>query len=554
MAKTSKTNLSKILFGQKEAIAILAGGANVNTTVPAPRGCVKAVREPYNLCVAKYNATAKFLDYLLVNKQVNALCGDNVVYGEFITDEGVVTAFTCDGKTASYAGELLKGYQAITPFVLYSLRNGELGEAEDILKGFFTNCKESSNKMGIAEIDDVASFCDCYYFGISKGLDDPKLGGEGVTINDSLAIETVQMAVDKDSLQPFEIFADIEGLPNFTKITYHKGDANRKKGVVKDSFEALKAGDGIMGIDWPVEQQVKIPGLDTLENFIPSPQFYSILKKIDVRLGKCLARMDAGKTGVEAIGKDYVNCFITGKPGTGKTTLAYALGASLGLPVYSIPMTKNTEEDVFQGMTKVVDGKLKFVSTDFLEAYEHGGIVVLEEINLADPAVVMGGIGQAVEFPFILQKNGYETIRRHPLCVIIGTMNVGTYGSKGVNQALSSRFKQTYTLDDPKKEDFIAILRKAGGATASLADWVYEAYQSINNALKGHEYNAEDICLNVTLRGCLGALENIEEGAKPKDAIRDTLVGKIGEADLEIAKRIDEDVVQNLRDYRGAKK
>ena len=39
-----------------------------------------------------------------------------------------------------------------------------------------------------------------------------------------------------------------------------------------------------------------------------------------------------------------VNAVIVGKPGTGKTTLANMLGATLGMPVYVVNPNKNSEE------------------------------------------------------------------------------------------------------------------------------------------------------------------------------------------------------------------
>ena len=78
-------------------------------------------------------------------------------------------------------------------------------------------------------------------------------------------------------------------------------------------------------------------------------------------------------------------------------------------------------------MTKVDgDGKFTVHDTAFSKAFETGGIVVLEEFNLADPGVLQGAIGQAIEYPFILNKDGWMEVRRHPLCVIIATMNSGT--------------------------------------------------------------------------------------------------------------------------------
>lgn len=178
-----------------------------------------------------------------------------------------------------------------------------------------------------------------------------------------------------------------------------------------------------------------------------------------------------------------------------------------------------------------------------MKAYTEGGIIVLEELNLSDPAVTMGALGQAIEFPFTLQRDGYETVHRHPMCIIISTMNVGTYGSKQLSQALSSRYKQTFVLDDPKKDDFIKILRTSGGSE-EVCTWVYTVYSRIINYLVNN--NAEELCMNVTLRGCQGALENLEEGMDPERAIECSLIGKIAECDLELARSVSDSVFLSL--------
>ena len=54
-----------------------------------------------------------------------------------------------------------------------------------------------------------------------------------------------------------------------------------------------------------------------------------------------------------------------GRPATGKTTLANAVGAMTQLPVSSIPFSKNTEEDTIEGKNKVVNGQIDFVETEF---------------------------------------------------------------------------------------------------------------------------------------------------------------------------------------------
>jgi hypothetical protein len=448
-----------------------------------------------------------------------------------------VYRFTCtaSGTRVDYEDERLHGYRSIVPIVLYALRNNTLNA--ELFSTFEAIKDEILSPSGVASKKNGLLFCDSFYYDVAKK-------SANIVISEkSLVISTVQAGYNAGTLQDMEIFNDLD-TPDFTAFVQKK----TKKAVKKEtdtSFEEMKNGSAIIPYEWSEEQKLKIPNTKILDDFVPSAPYHSAVKKITARLNKVLTRMDAGIEGVEAIAKDYVNFFITGKPGTGKTTAAYALGAALGMPTYTVALSKNTEEDVFQGMTKVVEGNISFVSTDFLDAYKNGGIIILEEINLADPAVVMGAIGQAVESPFILLEDGFKSVRRHPLCVIIGTMNIGTYGSKGVNQALSSRFKQTYTLNDPEKSDFINILMKQGFKKKE-ASWVYGAYDKIINYLKSPSVNAEDIAINVTLRGCIGALENIEEGEDPREAIKNTLIGKIGEADLELANDVYNSVVLSL--------
>ena len=118
---------------------------------------------------------------------------------------------------------------------------------------------------------------------------------------------------------------------------------------------------------------------------------------------------------------------------------------------------------------KLIEGKLSFVQTDFLKAYKNGGIVVLEEINLADPALIMGALGQAIEPPFVLNENGFQTVHRHPMCVIIATQNVGTVGSKA----------EVITITDRSEAIAEALNIAKQGDTILLAGKGHETYQVI---------------------------------------------------------------------------
>lgn len=545
-------NLTETLFGAKETIAILSGSYATNKIGPAGIGFSKH-RPASAKTAAKFNGAARVLDKLLIDKKINALENDTnepyIAYSEFTDGGEYFQAFvtTEDGEDAlavSYESKSATGYAALVPMVMYAISNAcEMEEVKE-LKECFHKIVEQVNSKGSADIQDVLKFCDSFYYGFTLHCPDIKV------FENDLANETIKQGYEQKYFELMDALSEIEGKPMFKPLEgvalreTKKGKAKKKK-AVSDAFADCMEGNRAIPYEWSEKQQHKIPSLDVLKEFIPTPYFYSMLNKLEHKLGRVNERLDAGKEGVEAIGKDYINTFIIGKPGTGKTTLGYALGAAAKMPVYTVPITKNTEEDAFQGMQKIVDGGFKFVSTDFLEAYTHGGIIILEEVNLADPSVIMGALGQAVEAPFILMQDGYKAVRRHPMCVIIGTMNIGTYGSKGVSQAFSSRFKQTYILDDPKAEDFISILEKQGYSN-KRCKWVYDAYTKINQYLKSPEISREEICLNVTLRGCIGALECMDEGDTPQQAIQNTLIGKVAEVDLELADDINKNIVKCL--------
>lgn len=73
---------------------------------------------------------------------------------------------------------------------------------------------------------------------------------------------------------------------------------------------------------------------------------------------------------------------LLGKPGVGKTTLAYAAGRSLGQQVYIFQATMDTRpEDLL--ITPVVDrqGSIRYVASALVTAMIRGGVAILDEGN-----------------------------------------------------------------------------------------------------------------------------------------------------------------------------
>ena len=144
-----------------------------------------------------------------------------------------------------------------------------------------------------------------------------------------------------------------------------------------------------------------------------------------------------------------------------------AVLASLGYPKGIINCKGRMEEDDIEGLNKFIQGTVVSIPTKCGELHSVGGAIVLEEVNLPDPDILQGALGQALVYPYILKVNGYQEYRRHPMTIYFATMNIGTQGSKPLNEALSSRFPEGHILEDISREEFYEMLRKGADVATS---------------------------------------------------------------------------------------
>ena len=443
----------------------------------------------------------------------------------------------------------------VLPLLMWALRTtSPMNET----KSLFGDACAQFVASGKVKTETAFKFCDAFYYEWKQLPDEYKSLGEEYGMID---LNEVRGAIRTSNLTQIPALASSslslpaieEETPAVSTATGSSTAASSSRStaaspVVPGSDAALweecKAGKLIIDHLWGSRSSYITP-LSFLDKYVPNKTFFMFVRVIRANLTKVKERMDNNEFGVKAILTNYVNLILNGKPGTGKTTMVMAISAVFGLPLQFTTQTAYTEDDTYQGMTKVRRGQFEFVETQFLEAYQNGGIILLEEFNLGNPAVLQGTVGQAIEPPFVLMKDGYEEIHRHPLLVVINTMNPDIEGSQDPNAAYASRNPIAPILDDPTQDEFIAILANRGN-DKELCERVYHAYARLLVWLRSSAVNRKEIAGKITLRHCLGALELLNVGTPIKEALEATLIGGIAIFDVELARKASREFLDTL--------
>lgn len=88
---------------------------------------------------------------------------------------------------------------------------------------------------------------------------------------------------------------------------------------------------------------------------------------------------------IKKVIKSKVNLMLIGAAGSGKTTVANKAAQELGLDFYSISVGLQTSKVEFMGY---MDATGKYVSTLFRQAYENGGIFLIDEMDAGNPGIL----------------------------------------------------------------------------------------------------------------------------------------------------------------------
>jgi len=155
-----------------------------------------------------------------------------------------------------------------------------------------------------------------------------------------------------------------------------------------------------------------------------------------------------------------MNPRLIGKPGVGKTTLAYAAGKRLGRDVYIMQATVDTRpEDLI--VQPVIEGvsKLRYVASPLLTAVIRGGVAVLDEGNR------MSEKSWASLAPLLDSRRYVESvvagikIKAHPNFRLVTTMNDDA-STFDLPEYIHSRLQPQILIDFPERDEEYQILRE----------------------------------------------------------------------------------------------
>lgn len=174
---------------------------------------------------------------------------------------------------------------------------------------------------------------------------------------------------------------------------------------------------------------------------------------------------------------------LVGRPGVGKTTLAYAAARSLGRPAWVFQATMDTRpEDLLVTPVVAGEGKIRYVASGVVTAMLKGGVAILDEGNR------MSEKSWASLAPLLDARRTVESIvagvkvRAHPDFRFVTTMNDDA-STFELPDYVNSRLTPTILVDFPDEDEELEILSgNLPFAPEALLRWVTRFLRNAHEA------------------------------------------------------------------------
>ena len=221
---------------------------------------------------------------------------------------------------------------------------------------------------------------------------------------------------------------------------------------------------GLMNVETEGFTENLVPEVDKL--FVPFGQFDTVKKILASKM--------------------FYPAFITGLSGNGKTFSVEQACATLGREVIRVNFTIETDEDDLIGGFRLVNGETKFFKGPVIKAMEQGCVLLLDEIDLVNPARIMCLQSILEGKGYFIKKTG-EYINPAEGFTVVAPANTKGKGSDDgrfigtnvLNEAFLERFPITVEQEYPPLATERKILSKVftdlglddGEFVKKLVDW-----------------------------------------------------------------------------------
>lgn len=210
--------------------------------------------------------------------------------------------------------------------------------------------------------------------------------------------------------------------------------------------------------------------------------------------------------------------YLSGPTGSGKTSVITEVAARLNWPVEQITMNSRFEFSQLKGQFGLVSTENGGQETRFMHgplavAMKYGHILLLNEVDLADPGE-LSGLNDVLEGrPLVIPENRGEIIKPHPMFRVVVTGNsCGNGDATGLYQGVVQqniaamdryRFLQVVYLEPGIELQLLLKAVPALGKTAdqkAMAEKMVELAQAVRNQFLGEDGQGGNLGVTLSTR------------------------------------------------------